>query len=391
AQAAFARAVAVDYGALGALQGLSQALVRQGEVGRAEELLLGLTTRHPDQAEIWAALGNLYRGQGRDAEAQAAWRRCLRLDPGQDWAYLALADSFLMDRPAVAERHYRKMLERGGEDASVLWRLGRACLDQQKYEEAWEIYQRTLRLEPNTPHAWLTLANFHLRRREVSAAEALARRAIAVDPKNPMGYGFLVNLLTGQGPAKRPAAERAARQLVALDPDNAQGRLDLGLTLKLRGRPAAAEAELLRAAELQPRDARPLGALAELYAKTGRAQRSREFAARRDTLLMRQYSPVTRENYRAIKAALDRRGVTLVSVQYPMRSVEPLKRLLAGQDGVVFVDNQRSFAEAVAREGYSAYFSDNFAGDFGHGTPKGDRLLAENIAEAILARLPGPR
>ncbi|MDD5628411.1 MAG: hypothetical protein PHU21_05070, partial [Elusimicrobia bacterium] len=56
AQAAFARAVAVDYGALGALQGLSQALVRQGEVGRAEELLLGLTTRHPDQAEIWAAL-----------------------------------------------------------------------------------------------------------------------------------------------------------------------------------------------------------------------------------------------------------------------------------------------------------------------------------------------
>ncbi|MCX5795486.1 MAG: tetratricopeptide repeat protein [Elusimicrobia bacterium] len=387
AQAAFTKALAKDPAAVGALEGLGQAWTRQGEGLRAEKLFLGLTTQHPDRPDYWWVLGSFYRGQGRDAEAQAAWRRCLRLDPGQARAFMALADSFLIDQPAVAERFYRKLLDGGAEKAFVLWRLGRACLEQHKDDEAWAVYQQALRLEPDTPDADLALATYHLRRREVSEAEAFARRAIASAPKDPRGYDILANLLTGLGRGHYLAAERASRQFAAVDPDNAQAHLYLGLTLKLQHRPADAESELLRAAALKPRDVRAVAALAALYSETGRPERSREFAERRDALLMRQYSPVTRENYRAIKAALDRRRATLVSVQYPMRSVAPLKRLLAGQDGVIFVDNQSSFAQAVAREGFSAYFSDNFAGDFGHGAPKGHRLLAENIAAAILAHL----
>jgi len=33
---------------------------------------------------------------------------------------------------------------------------------------------------------------------------------------------------------------------------------------------------------------------------------------------------------------------------------------------------------------YNDYFTDMFAGDFGHCTRKGNRLLAENIANVIL-------
>jgi len=48
------------------------------------------------------------------------------------------------------------------------------------------------------------------------------------------------------------------------------------------------------------------------------------------------------------------------------------------------VDNERIFKETVSNDGYEAYFKDAFAGDFGHCTEKGNRLLAENIANTII-------
>ncbi len=51
---------------------------------------------------------------------------------------------------------------------------------------------------------------------------------------------------------------------------------------------------------------------------------------------------------------------------------------------IVFVDNEQIFKDAVGRDGFSAYFTDAFAGDFGHCTKKGNRLLAEHVADAIM-------
>ena len=48
------------------------------------------------------------------------------------------------------------------------------------------------------------------------------------------------------------------------------------------------------------------------------------------------------------------------------------------------VHNEKIFKEAVQEGSYSEYFFDNFGGVFGHCTPKGNRLLAQNIANVIL-------
>jgi hypothetical protein len=67
-----------------------------------------------------------------------------------------------------------------------------------------------------------------------------------------------------------------------------------------------------------------------------------------------------------------------------MRSVLPLKKIFQIQEGIIFVDNEQIFKKAVKKSGYKEYFIDMFAGDFGHCTEKGNRLLAENIANVIL-------
>ena len=95
---------------------------------------------------------------------------------------------------------------------------------------------------------------------------------------------------------------------------------------------------------------------------------------------------MTAKNYHHLKAMADQRGVKLVCVQYPMRSLEPLRRVCQGRDeGIIFVDNEEVFKQAVVRESLQEYFRDMFAGDFGHCTDKGNALLAGNIAD-VLAR-----
>jgi hypothetical protein len=69
-----------------------------------------------------------------------------------------------------------------------------------------------------------------------------------------------------------------------------------------------------------------------------------------------------------------------------MRQLEALKKLFDSTEDIIFVDNERIFKDALKQGGYTDYFQDNFAGDFGHCTPEGNRLLAQNIANTILTQ-----
>jgi len=84
---------------------------------------------------------------------------------------------------------------------------------------------------------------------------------------------------------------------------------------------------------------------------------------------------------------LDGRGIKLVAVQYPLRSIESLQMLIGGRKGVISVDNEALFRKALRRGGYDKYFVDRCYIDYGHATTEGNRLLAENIARVLLAEV----
>jgi len=81
---------------------------------------------------------------------------------------------------------------------------------------------------------------------------------------------------------------------------------------------------------------------------------------------------------------IQKRGIRLVCVQYPMRPLEQLARMFPDQAGIIFVDNEETFKAAVRERGFDRIFTDNFGGDFGHCTAEGNRLLAENVAAMII-------
>ena len=167
-----------------------------------------------------------------------------------------------------------------------------------------------------------------------------------------------------------------------------------GLWKRAKNGEAEAAAGLRRLAETVPAEhdnlrLAALGHLAVLHWQAGDREAAERYHRQIDEFLERSYNPVTQENYRKLRRELRDRSIQLVAVQYPMRPLEPLKQLVGLAPEVVFVDNEQTFKRALHGRPYAEIFRDLFAGDFGHLTPLGNRILAENVAEAILGLIPG--
>jgi len=149
---------------------------------------------------------------------------------------------------------------------------------------------------------------------------------------------------------------------------------------------AKAEGVFKAAIRLHPKSDKMYRALIELYRQTGDNRSAAEYSMLKSKLNLSDSSctDMTSRNYLKLKKILDQRNIRLVCVQYPVRALSPLKRIFEEQDGVLFVDNENIFKNALRQSSYSEYFLDMFAGDFSHCTEKGNKLLAENIANVIL-------
>lgn len=137
----------------------------------------------------------------------------------------------------------------------------------------------------------------------------------------------------------------------------------------------------------EPQERLPLWFLATCYRDLGKYEEAENYYKKANEARLRYYSSVTRHNYQKLRDIVTQRGIQLVCVQYPMCSIKPLKKLFDSTEGIIFVDNEWIFKDALKYGRYEDYFEDNFGGEFGHCTRKGNRLLAENIADTILKNI----
>ena len=126
------------------------------------------------------------------------------------------------------------------------------------------------------------------------------------------------------------------------------------------------------------------GGIATFYFSHENYMLADEYYEKANALRLRLFNPATLHNYNKIKEKALNSGIKLVCVQYPVRSIASLKKLLEPHHGAIFVDNESPFKNALRKKGYKKIFRDNFGGDFGHCTWEGNRLLAGNIANVIL-------
>jgi len=311
----------------------------------------------PEDIESLGYLGRNYKRFGEYDKAIDAFKKMVEHSPGGSeimmQGYADLADSYrLKGDYKESERVYLDSIEYFGKHPGALGCLGNLYLEQGKYKEAEALYEKQLLINPHAVIFYGKLAHCYRRRGDVHVAEKLLWEGVRINPDAASLYAELSSALLEN--KKYALAEEVVKKALALDLKDVDGvEIDIqkNLLASYEGQGKSTEAKQLREEVL---------------------------ASKSDYFL-----PVY-ENYRKIKEILKGKNIPLIVVQYPLRDIGPLRKALVNYPDIKFVDNKEIFEEAVSSGSYDEYFTDRFAGDFGHCTSKGNHLLAQNIAGEVL-------
>ena len=120
AERAFERALEIDERSAHALKGLGILALDAADYKAAVEYLRRASAIEEDPGGF-SLLGVALKNIGESLEAEAAFRRAIRIDPDYEEAYFNLATLFTQDRPSEAHALLRKAIEL---DPSMLPRTG---------------------------------------------------------------------------------------------------------------------------------------------------------------------------------------------------------------------------------------------------------------------------
>jgi len=268
------------------------------------------------------------------------------------------------------------------EDDKDYINLGKNCWAKGNFSQAESLFKKAVESDPKNDKTYFALGWFYRVEAEFSQAESSFKKAIELNPENDKAYAGLGWVYQVQN--KLPQAESLFNKAIELNPENDKAYSGLGFCYRKEGKLPQAENSLKKAIELNPKNPRTCAAISVLYEEMGKPDLAKAYAEKADKLRLEYYKFFTANNYRKLKKILDKEGIKLVCMQYPMRNVDTLKKMFKGEEGVIFVDNENIFKEAVKKSGFKEIFADMFGGDFGHCTQKGNQLLAANIADVIL-------
>jgi len=331
--------------------------------------------------------GHLYRRQGRYAEAQAIFERLVEMAPDAV-GYCALGRIFRDRGMAEQEEATFRYAVEHYPDIHLGYRwLTRTLRDRGRLAETEAVHLAEVAALPDAL-SFINLANFYWGADRLPEAEEALRASVATQP-NDYALARLGALLLELG---RPAeaevmvisslalhetgqahAELARIQLASGREEEAIVSYETALALGKRHWAYDQYAEHTRPQEISTAYLE----LSDLYRKRG------EEAKARQVLQGLPKNEMSFRNYEILREQVLRKVGRLAVIQYPVRPLQPLEVLVGHHEGVVFVDNEESFKLAIARQGYNALFVDTYGGDFGHGSPAGNLLVAQNTAKMI--------
>jgi Tfp pilus assembly protein PilF len=293
--------------------------------------------------------------------------------------------------PSPAEKFLDKAIELKPKDYNAYLELGHFYQDQGKFTQAEDAFKQAIEFNPKNGDAYIELGWLYFIQGRFSSveyafqysqAEDAFKQAVELNPENERVYFEIGRFYRHQ--KKFTQAEDAFKKARELSPKDHRIYLELGQLYQHQGKITQAKDAFEKVIEFNPENDEAYRAISVLDEEIGRPDLAKEYAEKAKRLILGYYIPVTVNSYRRLKEILDKKKIRLVCVQYPMRNLEPLKRVFKQDEGVIFVDNENVFKEAVKKASYQEYFTDMFGGDFGHCTDKGNKLLAENIANVIL-------
>ena len=247
-----------------------------------EKQLRNAVVENPQSAAAWADLGDLELALQRSAEAEAALRQAIRLDPRSARAFnlLGLVLAGRKEALAEAEASFRRSITLDPKLPDPWINLGHLQQDQlQRFSEAEKSYRRAIELDPGASLAWNGLGNLLARLDRPQEAVVAFRRAIAKDPLNLLPYE---NLARAQQVVLKDfvGAEQTYREILRLDPKHFRSLYNLSFLLAQGGDNAGAEEACRTAIRVDGSDPVMWALLADLLRNDPARQAEAEAAIR---------------------------------------------------------------------------------------------------------------
>lgn len=299
ARAAYEAALALRPEDLPTRLRLAQLAQDADDLDRAGALVAEVLAREPANAYAHFLTGEIAAARGDDAAAVAAWTRALELQPAANRLNYLLA---------MAQRRLGRM----DQAAALLEKRGDVPV---RMEDPLAAEVDGLRL---SGQVLVQQAGVAEREGRLQEARQILERAVALDPQDGAARQNLglLRYRAGELPAARADLEAA----ISLEPRNARFRVSLALILEAAGQRESAEAALREALRLDPRDADVQVALADFYRRGDRcaeagAPYEAAIALAPSRALLRVQQAVCRERLGDSRAALE--GLTRARKDFP--------------------------------------------------------------------------
>ena len=195
-------------------------ILKRGEdSGGARDVLRTTLASEPNNADAWAALGDLEFGEGNLSEAEKAYQRALAVQPNHVAALLGMVEILIPRGGTQAARVFTERAYEGDKNhPAALFRMGWFAKLDGRPAEAIEFYQRSLAAQPDNPVAWHNLGNIYLSLSRNAEAMDAFQRALATGATSQETYVNLGVLYAQQG--RMADAVTQWEEAIRMDPDS---------------------------------------------------------------------------------------------------------------------------------------------------------------------------
>jgi len=354
---------------------------------------------NPKNSNDYVKLAQYYRGRGKYQAEEKMLKKAIENEPIRSETFVQLANNYWhQGKLKDVEVMFKRALEINPVNSIALEEM----VEYYKYIGDWEtskkflknterILKEVIAVKPENDEAYVGLAHYYWEGEDLDLVEEMYKKALKLNPYNSEACENLSDLYKNAELISQKAIkvlEGCISMNIArpyLDSKSIYMYKELAGYYRLEGDLNRAEETLKKAMALNPAsDDVYYELLALHHQKQTINEGVRNHSKENNETKIGWYEHITVFNYNILKENIIRKGIKLVSMQYPMRSVKPLKKIFNNSKGIAFVDNEQIFKEAVKRGNYDKLFIDNFGGDFGHCTFEGERLVAENAARVIL-------
>ncbi|MBI3394131.1 MAG: tetratricopeptide repeat protein [Nitrospirae bacterium] len=230
---------------------LAGALAALGDGNAARQVLATISAGQAYDALTWVSLGVREGKQGRNAEAERAFRKALEIDPAMPEAWHNLAFSLMRtNRTKDAEDALRHALKYKPDFARAWADLGVLLSQRGDKSQAREAFEKAAAADSSFSFAWYNLAIVRRELRDLPGAAMAADAAARLDPSNGAVRAYLGEILLRLG---RPEeALKALLEAERLDPKNGLALAGLSMYYGMRGEPGKALGYAERALEINP-------------------------------------------------------------------------------------------------------------------------------------------